>query len=136
MKNLCLFSLLLISQILFSQEAVTGKILDQLTKETLIGANIVLKGTTQGTVTDQNGQFELKIPHQQDTLLISYTGYQNYQIIVQSGQNYDVLLGRKAILLNDSIVVYAPDRTWSNLYREIPSAISLPKKSTSTGRTK
>ncbi len=128
MKKLCLLSFLFISQILFAQGKVEGTILDKTTKEPLIGANIILKGTDKGAITNLNGQFELNIPHQQDTLLIYYLGYTNYEIIVQAGQKYSILLGRKATLLNDSIVVYAPDRTWSNLYREIPSAISLPKK--------
>lgn len=128
MKNLCLLLLLLISQILFAQVKVEGTILDKITKEPLIGANIVLKDSDKGAITNLNGQFELNIPHQQDTLLIYYMGYTNYEIIVQAGQKYTILLDRKSTVLNDSIIVYAPDRTWSRLYREIPSAINLPQK--------
>ncbi len=128
MKNLCLLWFLLTSQILFAQGSVSGTILDEITREPLIGANIVLRGSTRGVITDLNGQFEINIPHQRDTLSIYYLGYTNYEITVIAGQKYSILLSRKATVLNDSIVVYAPDRTWSNLYREIPSAISLPKQ--------
>ena len=44
----------------FAQHTVTGKIVDKQTGETLIGASVVIQGTTEGTVTDIDGKFQLK----------------------------------------------------------------------------
>ncbi len=46
----------------------------------LIGASILVKGTTTGTVTDLNGTFRLPIPQECVTLLVSYTGYKTEEI--------------------------------------------------------
>ena len=54
---------------------VSGQIKDE-AGETLIGTNILIKGTSTGTVTDFDGKYELSVGAS-DTLSISYTGYVN-----------------------------------------------------------
>jgi len=61
----------------FAQHTVTGKIMDKQTGETLIGASVVIQGTTEGTVTDIDGKFQLKTDRSLPlTLEISFLGYQ------------------------------------------------------------
>ena len=60
MNRLLLLFSLLISQICFSQIIVKGKISDKLTKEELIGANVVWKTQNIGVSTDFNGKFEIQ----------------------------------------------------------------------------
>lgn len=49
-----------LSSVFAQENIVKGKITDKETGEELIGASVVIKGTTIGTVTDLNGNFELK----------------------------------------------------------------------------
>jgi len=74
-KHLWIFSLLFFcASFMTAQRTVTGMIIDDL-GDPLIGANIVVKGTTIGTVTDIDGKYSLNVPAENDVLVISYTGY-------------------------------------------------------------
>ena len=77
MNRLLLLFSLLISQICFSQIIIKGKISDKLTKEELIGANVVWKTQNIGVSTDFNGKFEITIPSENFPvkLTVSYMGY-------------------------------------------------------------
>jgi TonB-dependent starch-binding outer membrane protein SusC len=60
-----------------AQRVVTGTVLDQNTGEALIGATVVEKDVrTNGTATDVDGRFSLKVAEGAQTLIVSYTGYQ------------------------------------------------------------
>jgi hypothetical protein len=77
MNRLLLLFSLLFSQICFSQIIIKGEISDKLTKEELIGANVVWKVQNIGVSTDFNGKFEINIPYETFPikLHISYMGY-------------------------------------------------------------
>lgn len=64
----------------FNQYKVHGTVIDASTDETMPGVNVVIKGTTRGTSTDQNGNYELVVPSMQDTLLFSFIGYRTQEI--------------------------------------------------------
>ena len=53
------FAFFFVATIMIAQRTVTGNVIDS-NKEPLIGANIILVGTGTGTLTDENGNFELK----------------------------------------------------------------------------
>ena len=76
-RKLLLFSFLFIASIVvFAQkQTVRGVVQDSITGETIIGANVVLKGTTTGTVTDINGKFSLDLNRGEYTLKVSFVGY-------------------------------------------------------------
>ena len=59
---------------------ITGKVVDE-GGEGLIGVNILIKGTTTGTVTDFDGNYSLDVPDG-STLVFSYTGYSDQEIVV------------------------------------------------------
>lgn len=65
--------------ILYAQTTVKGKVVDGSTQEPLIGAAIMPIGTTQGTVTDIDGNFVLKVSSSNFTLEFKYLGYNNVQ---------------------------------------------------------
>ncbi|CAM1343828.1 carboxypeptidase-like regulatory domain-containing protein [Tenacibaculum amylolyticum] len=76
-KRLTIF-LLLISIFTFSQQIVKGKIISE--NNTLLeGASVFFNNTTVGTISDSKGEFQLKIPKGNYTLVISFLGYQTYQ---------------------------------------------------------
>lgn len=65
-------------------QRVTGTVIDQTTGEPVIGANVVVKGTTTGTSTDFDGNFSLEVPNQGVTLVVSYIGYINLEVQASS----------------------------------------------------
>jgi len=67
-------------------QTLKGKIVDEVTGETLIGANIIIKGTENGTVTDFDGAFELRVPGFPITLTISYLGYKSKDVEVNDAR--------------------------------------------------
>ncbi|RME96111.1 MAG: hypothetical protein D6772_12330, partial [Bacteroidetes bacterium] len=72
----------------FAQESflIRGEVLDDRNGEPLIGVNILIKGTSSGTVTDVNGQFSLSVHHDTLTLQISYTGYLSQELTLSLPQ--------------------------------------------------
>jgi TonB-linked SusC/RagA family outer membrane protein len=82
---------------------VTGVVLDQMTGEPVIGANVVVKGTTRGTSTDYEGKFALDIPA--GTLLsVSYVGYIGTEVTA-SPTLMTIRIKEDAQALDDIIVV-------------------------------
>ena len=73
MKKLYFFFLLLCGTFFnrLDGQVIKGKIVDDATGETLIGANIVVKGTSNGTVTDFDGAFEIRVASLPATLTLS-----------------------------------------------------------------
>lgn len=82
---------------------LTGTILDE-TGETVIGANVVVKGTTNGTITDIDGTFALTVePHA--VLIISFIGYTPKEIVLKGEKELKVILHEDTQMLNEVVVV-------------------------------
>ncbi|WP_420571225.1 TonB-dependent receptor [Kordia sp.] len=79
MKNSVIWICLLMSTFLFAQEkfSVSGTIKDKKNGETLLGATVYLKGTTNGAVTNEYGFFSLTAPKGTYTIVVSFLGYEN-----------------------------------------------------------
>ena len=82
---------------------ITGRILDPY-NEPVIGANVVVKGTTIGTVTDAEGNFDLDVP-EGATLQISYIGYIEQNIPVGNKSVISVILKEDSQALDEVVVV-------------------------------
>lgn len=106
MKKLLLALTLVIASAatLVAQRAITGKVSDQ-GKEPLIGATVLVDGTSVGTVTDVNGDFSLSAPAGATTLIISYTGYATQRLTLTNASNYDITLETDVVALSDVVVV-------------------------------
>ena len=72
--------------------------------EPVIGANVVVKGTTNGTVTDMNGRYNLSVP-EGSTLQISYIGYNTQEVKVGSGNVVNVSLREDSEALDEVVVI-------------------------------
>ncbi len=77
--------------LLVAQKTVTGTITDAGTGDALIGANIVIKGTTTGTVADFDGNYTIMVSPG-DILVISYTGYKSEEVTVGTANDYSMSL--------------------------------------------
>jgi len=83
-----------------AQTQVRGTVVDE-TGESAIGATIQVKGTTQGTVTDANGNFTITAPTG-GTLVVSYVGYTTQEVPVSA--NVRIVLASDAALLEEVII--------------------------------
>jgi outer membrane receptor protein involved in Fe transport len=82
-----LFILVSFTTNVFAQQIITGRIIDNQTKEVLIGASVVLSDTNEGATTDLNGRFSFETSQNVDSLSISYIGYQNKKVKYSEGLN-------------------------------------------------
>lgn len=69
-----------------------GRVIDRTTREPLIGATILLSGTTRGTTSDASGEFQLELPRGEHSLEISYVSYLPQQLAVRIPAGDGVLL--------------------------------------------
>lgn len=99
------FSLLLCSWSLSGQVTITGTVTDAATGETLIGANVLIQGTTTGAATDVDGNYTLQIPNSNAVLEVSYTGYQTQIINVAGRTRVDIALDVETGLLDEVVVI-------------------------------
>ena len=89
-----------------SQQAKTvkGTIVDQ-TGEPVIGANIVEKGTTNGTISDGNGQFTLNLQQKNPVLVVSYIGFSTKEVPVGNASSLNIKLSEDTESLDEVVVV-------------------------------
>ena len=99
---LLLISLCSVLALQAQQQTVTGTVLDD-TGQPVIGATVVVPGTTTGTVTDIDGQFSLSVPEGTPALEISYLGYSTNNLVLTGANTYDVAL-RQGLALDEVIV--------------------------------
>ena len=105
-KNLILFLLLFsFSNFLFAQKKITGMVQDATTSEAIPGVNVVLKGTTSGTITDFDGNYSVEVPSNESILMFSFIGYETQEIQVDSRSSINISLKTKATGLDEVIVV-------------------------------
>lgn len=84
---------------------VSGKIVDLKTREPLIGAAVLIKGTTNGSTTDPEGAFLLKTGQKLPfTLVVSFIGYESKEVIVEK-DNVEIALSPDSKQLSEVVVV-------------------------------
>jgi hypothetical protein len=78
------------------QKSITGKVSDQ-SGSLIPGASIIIKGTTTGTVTDNNGKFTLTNVSEKSTLVCSFVGMLTQEILVGNKTQFTIVLTEEAI---------------------------------------
>ncbi|WP_298484676.1 TonB-dependent receptor [uncultured Maribacter sp.] len=82
---------------------ITGNVTDQL-NEVLIGANIVVKGTTNGVVSDFDGNYTLKA-NKGDVLVVSYTGFTTKEVTIGDNTTINIQLSESAEALEEVVLI-------------------------------
>ncbi len=82
---------------------VTGKVTDE-KGNPLPGVNIMIKGTTQGTVTDTDGDFVITVPDQNAVLIFSFIGYKSTEIVVGNNKSLNIQLQEDLLNLDEVVV--------------------------------
>ena len=85
------------------KKIITGTVVDP-NGEAVIGANVLVKGTTNGTITDIDGKFSLEVP-EGAMLLVSYIGYGDYETKVGNQSNLSITLKEDSQALDEVVVV-------------------------------
>jgi TonB-linked SusC/RagA family outer membrane protein len=88
-----------------AQLKITGRVTDAKDASPLPSVNIVIKGTTSGTVTTVDGNFTLQVPDAKAVLVFSYTGYASQEVTVGSQTNFKISLQEKVGTLNEMVVI-------------------------------
>ncbi len=110
MSRILFFCLgLLFPTLLSAQSALSGRVLDAKTSQPLIGASIVLEGTTTGTITDASGQFSLQgISVPQGVVVVDYLGYTsrrvNFNTSNASARRMTIRLQQSSVSLGEVVV--------------------------------
>ena len=91
-------------EVVQQSSAINGVVVDE-AGEPIIGANILQKGTTNGTITDFDGKFSLNVPAQA-TITVTYIGYKTQEITLKPGQkNIKITLQEDSETLDEVVVV-------------------------------
>lgn len=108
MKRLLLLFVVLAAGLGFAraqERTVTGVVTDATSGVPLPLANVQIKGTSSGSVTDNDGRFTLKVPNEQAVLLFFYTGYVTQEIPVAGQSVFNVMLRTSNEEIDQVIVV-------------------------------
>lgn len=100
-----LLNLLMLSSIWGQGIQVEGIVTEESTGETLPGVNVLIEGTTIGTVTNLDGYYTLDVPSQKAVLVFSFIGMNSVKETVNGRTNIDVILTSDSEQLDDVIVV-------------------------------
>jgi tonB-linked outer membrane protein, susC/ragA family len=92
------------SVVAFAQNQVTGHVADA-TGEPIIGANVTVKGTTVGTITDIDGNFTLEVGSTDGTLVVSFIGYKSAEAAIKGKSPINVILQEDTETLDEVVVV-------------------------------
>ena len=124
MRILFLSVFILTAVLGFSQSVgVSGTLTDAETGEALIGATVVEKGTTNGTITDIDGNYQLNVSGPDATLIFSFVGYASQEQAVNNRTSINVALSIDIEALEEVVVVgYGTQRQ-----KDLTSAITTVK---------
>ena len=101
-----LFLLFLGLPILAQNMSISGIVLDKKLNEPIIGASVLLQGTSNGSITDLEGKFALENIAVGSKLVVSYIGFRTQEILVTSGKtDYKILLEEDTQTLDEVVVV-------------------------------
>jgi TonB-dependent starch-binding outer membrane protein SusC len=106
MRRSLLFIIFSISVTLLNaqEQRVSGVVSSAIDRSGLPGVNVVIKGTTQGTITDLDGKFSLSAP-MESTLVFSFIGYRPAEIVFAGQANLDILLEEELKELSEVVVM-------------------------------
>ncbi|GHT17278.1 hypothetical protein FACS189429_0980 [Bacteroidia bacterium] len=84
---------------------ISGVVYEKGTNEPIIGATVLVKGTTYSTQTDIDGRYALKVPYDRHILLVSFIGYTQKELDLQTSHTTNVVLEADAVMLLEELVI-------------------------------
>jgi hypothetical protein len=105
LKSFLLMTLYLFPLIAMAQTRIVGGVVTDEGNEPLIGVSVVAKGTTNGTMTDTDGNYSLNVPDGNSTLVVSYVGFKTQEIEVGNQTTIHIKLEELNKELDEVVVV-------------------------------
>lgn len=102
-NHIIIFKEKFIKDIASPKKRVSGVIRDE-AGEPIIGVNVVVKGTGDGTITNLDGYFSIEVTAE-DILIVKYLGYVTQEIAVKDRKQYDITLKEDSKLLDEVVVI-------------------------------
>ncbi len=121
-QGLLLLAFLLSGSWAIAQRTISGTVTDAATKEPLIGANILVLGTSSGTITDLDGTYSLNVPDGFTELEFTYTGYASQRVTIGASNTIDVALSAGRLLDEVVVVGYGTQKS-----KEVTSSVTSVK---------
>lgn len=104
-KKLAAFTLLFfVVCVTYAQTTVTGTVISGEDSSPLPGVNILLKGTSKGTITDANGRYTIDVNNDQPVLVFSFVGYITQEVPVEGRTSVSIVLKTDATQLSEVVV--------------------------------
>lgn len=97
-------SFLTLVSVLAQTKTITGRVTSSEEPEGIPGASVVVKGTTQGTVTNLDGTYSIAVPADAGTLVFSFVGYLTKEVSIGSSTTINVQLDADVKLLSEIVV--------------------------------
>ncbi len=88
----------------YAQQTVSGTVKSGEDQSSLIGVSVLVKGTSQGTVTDTDGKYSISVEGPEAVLVFSYVGFTNQEVTVGNQSTIDVTLAPDDKLLEEVVV--------------------------------
>ena len=105
-KILKLWATILMTCPLFAQTQIHGTVLDgAMNNEPMIGATIMVDGTSTGTVTDIEGNFSLTVPQGKSRIVVSSVGYTTQTINISGKKEFQIIMQEDSKLMDEVVVV-------------------------------
>lgn len=119
--SLSLLCILFCGSILAQDFAISGTVVDQNTGDPLPGVNVIVKNTTNGTVTDFDGNFYFSKISVGDVLVFSYISFSKVEVVVQNQNSINVAMQEDISALDEVVVIGYGTQT----KKEITGAVSV-----------
>jgi len=103
--NLLLVLMLLTVMQVLAQRTITGTVTSMEDSKGIPGVSVIIKGTTQGTLTDIDGKYSLNVPKESKTLVFTFVGMKKQELEITASNSLDVQLQSEAVDVEGVVVV-------------------------------
>ena len=93
------------SEVLAQSLSISGKVIDKNSQEPVIGASVLIEGTSNGTITDLDGNFMLSNVPSKGSLVVSYIGYATQTLPINGRTSFSVVLAEDTETLDEVVVI-------------------------------
>lgn len=115
-----MFFIFLLAYSLFAQTVKVSGVVTDANREPLPGVNVEIKGTQQGTATDNEGVFLLKADSYPVNLVISYVGYKTQEVTVKDANIVEIIMEQDILSSEDVVVVGSRFRPRTSITSPVP----------------
>nr|WKN40197.1 SusC/RagA family TonB-linked outer membrane protein [Tunicatimonas sp. TK19036] len=116
-----LFTFLIAFQVSAQERMISGKVVSEDDESPIPGANILVKGTSSGTLTDVSGNYSLSVPEGEETLVFSFIGMKTIEVDINGRSEVDVSLPSDTKQLSEVVITALGERVDRD---EVGTAIS------------